>query len=155
MTDNVASFEAEPPDAAAVLARLQARPRRPWLVAERDGAVVGFAYASAHRARAAYRWAADVSVYLDAEERGRGTARALYDVLLPLVRGLGYTTAHARITLPNPASAGLHEAFGFRLVGVYADVGFKHGRWHDVGWWRLALVSPPPVPPPEPGEWLG
>lgn len=152
VTDGVASFEQTPPDAAEVLVRMTARPRLPWLLAERSGAPVGFAYASPHRARAAYRWACDVSVYLAAEERGRGTGRALYDVLLPLLRELGLVTAHAGITLPNDASVRLHERLGFAPVGVYRDVGFKHGSWHDTGWWRLALVSPPPSPG-EPQEW--
>lgn len=155
VTGSVVSFEAEPPDAAEVARRMAARPRLPWLVAERDGVVVGYAYASAHRARAAYRWAVDVSVYLVAAERGRGTGRALYAALLPLLRDLGHTTAHAGITLPNNASVALHEAFGFTPVGVFPAVGHKDGRWHDVGWWRLALVDPPPDEPVEPREWPG
>lgn len=154
VTDGVASFELQPPSPDEVRARLLARPRLPWLVAERDGGVVGFACASPHHRRAAYRWSVDTTVYLTATERGRGTGRALYEALLPLLRGLGLTTAHAGITLPNRASVGLHEALGFTPVGVYPDVGHKHGRWHDVGWWRLAL-APPPDDPPEPREWQG
>lgn len=152
VTAGVASFEATPPDAAEVAARRTAAPRLPWLVAERDGEVVGFAYASAHHARAAYRWAVDTTVYLRAGEQGRGTGRALYGALLPLLRDLGHTTAHAGITLPNPASVGLHEALGFTPVGVFPGVGFKHGRWHDVGCWRLALREPS-ASPEEPREW--
>ena len=152
--DGVASFELEPSSADDVRARLMARPRLPWLVAERDGDVVGFAYASPHNPRAAYRWSVNTSVYLVAGERGRGTGRALYEALLPVLRDLGLVTAHAGITLPNDASAGLHEALGFTVVGVYPDVGFKHGRWHGVGWWRLAL-APPPADPPEPQDWQG
>jgi phosphinothricin acetyltransferase len=92
----------------------------------------------------------DVSVYLVADERGRGTGRALYDVLLPLLRDLGYVAAHAAIALPNPASVRLHEGHGFSPVGVYRSVGYKHGAWHDVGWWQLPLVAPPPLSPEEP-----
>ncbi|MCU1693231.1 MAG: Phosphinothricin N-acetyltransferase [Frankiales bacterium] len=154
VSDAVASFEAVPPDAEETARRMVARPRLPWLVAERDGVVVGFAHASPHRSRAAYRWAVDTSVYLAASETGRGTGRALYGVLLPLLRDLGLVTVHAGITLPNPASVGLHEALGFTPVGVYRDVGFKAGAWHDVGWWRLALGDPPAVPE-EPREWPG
>lgn len=153
VTETVISFEADPPDATTMAARMGGRPSLPWLVAERDGRVVGYAYASAHRERAAYRWAADVSVYLDPDERGRGTGRALYGELLALLRDLGYVTVYAGITLPNPASVGLHESVGFRPVGVYRGVGYKHGRWHDVGWWRLALVDPPPADPAEPRPW--
>ncbi|MCW2776942.1 MAG: Phosphinothricin N-acetyltransferase [Frankiales bacterium] len=153
VTGSVASFEGEPPDAAEVARRMAFRPRLPWLVAERDAVVVGFADASPHRSRAAYRWSVDTSVYLTAQERGRGTGRALYDVLLPLLRDLGLVTAHAAIALPNPASVALHETVGFSPVGVYPAVGFKHGAWRDVGWWRLALVEPPAAPA-EPREWV-
>jgi len=153
VTGTVVSFEAEPPDAAEMARRMVALPLLPWLVAERDGRVAGYAYASAHRARAAYRWGADVSVYLDEPERGRGTGRALYARLLDTLRELGYTGAYGGITLPNPASVGLHEAMGFTLVGIYRRVGFKLGHWHDVGWWQLPLVDPPPAHPAEPRPW--
>ena len=154
VTDSVASFEAEPPDAAEVLRRMSALPRLPWLVAEDAGAIVGFAYASGHRAREGYRWAADSSVYLDGAHIGRGLGRALYDALIPVVRDLGYVTLHAGIALPNDASVALHERLGFRVVGVYGNVGHKHGAWHDVGWWQLPLRDPP-ADPGEPDEWVG
>ena len=150
----VISFEADPPDAAQMLARMQERPRLPWLVAAEGSDVLGFAYASGHRARAAYRWAADASVYLDPSQRGRGIGRALYDVLVPLVRDLGYVTLHAGIALPNDASRRLHEVLGFDLVGIYRNVGYKAGAWHDVGWWQLPLCEPP-LDPPDPREWPG
>jgi L-amino acid N-acyltransferase YncA len=140
------SFEQVPPAAEQLGQRLLAEPRLPWLVADREGDVVGFAYASAHRARAAYLWAIDVSVYVRADEQGRGTGRQLYAALLPIVRGLGYVTAQAGIALPNDASVRLHESFGFTAVGVYPRVGFKLGRWHDVGWWSLLLQDPPESP---------
>lgn len=153
VTGAVVSFETEPPDAEEMGRRMTAPPLLPWLVAERDGHIVGYAYALAHRARAAYRWGADVSVYLDESERGSGTGRALYAPLLDTLRDLGYAGAYAGITLPNPASVGLHEAMGFTLVGIYRRVGFKLGRWHDVGWWQLPLVDPPPADPAEPRPW--
>jgi L-amino acid N-acyltransferase YncA len=155
VTDSAISFEAEPPDAGEMVRRMAARPGLPWLVAERDGEVAGYAYASAHRERAAYRWAADVSVYLADTECGRGTGRALYEHLLALLRELGYVAAYAGIALPNPASVGLHESMGFGLVGIYRQVGYKFGRWHDVGWWQLALAEPRPAHPPEPRPWAG
>ncbi|MDQ1747615.1 MAG: hypothetical protein QOD07_1878 [Frankiaceae bacterium] len=153
VTDTVISFETEPPDADEIARRMAAPPLLPWLVAERAGAVTGYAYASAHRARAAYRWSADVSVYLEPGERGRGTGRALYARLVEILRELGYVGAYAGVTLPNPASVGLHEAMGFRPVGVYRGVGHKFGRWYDVGWWQLPLADPPPDDPAEPRPW--
>lgn len=146
VTGSVVSFETEPPDAEQVRARMASEPRLPWYVATRPSGLVGYAYATQHRARPAYRWSVDVSVYLAEDERGRGTGRALYDVLLPALRDLGYVRAMAGITLPNPASVALHQAVGFVPVGVFESVGFKHGAWRDVGWWQLALAEPPAQP---------
>jgi phosphinothricin acetyltransferase len=150
--ETVISFEETPPTAAEFEARLLATPRLPWLVAVREDAVVGYCYASRHHARASYRWAADVSVYVAPSERGRGVGRLLYGELLPLVRDLGYVSVFAGITLPNDASVGIHEAFGLTPVGVYRNVGFKHNKWRDVGWWQLTFTDPP-VQPAEPSPW--
>lgn len=150
VTRSAASFEVEPPDAAEVAERMATG--LPWYVAENAGGVAGFAYASPHRARAAYRWSIDVSVYVAETATGGGVGRALYDRLLPVLRELGYVRAHAGITVPNAASVGLHERCGFVHVGTYADVGFKLGRWYDVGWWLLALQAPP-AGPAEPRTW--
>jgi phosphinothricin acetyltransferase len=149
---SVASFETVPPDGAEMARRMLASPRLPWLVATRDDAVVGYAYASHHRARAAYRWSVDVSVYVAEGQRGRGIGRLLYGSLLTEVQSLGYVRAFAGITLPNDASVGLHEAMSFVLVGVYTSVGFKHGSWHDVGWWQRPLCEPP-ADPADPTPW--
>jgi L-amino acid N-acyltransferase YncA len=146
------SFEEGPPSAAEVEARMLAAPHLPWLVAVREGTVVGYCYASLHRSRAAYRWSADVSVYVATDERARGVGRLLYSELLPLVRELGYVSVFAGITLPNDASVGFHEAFGLTQVGVYRNVGFKHNKWRDVGWWQLTFTDPP-VTPAEPQAW--
>jgi phosphinothricin acetyltransferase len=148
----VISFEEVPPDEAEMVGRMLDQPRLPWLVATRDDEVVGYAYASRHRARRAYRWSVEVSVYLRASEQGRGTGRALYAELLDVVWSLGYVHAYAGITLPNDRSVRLHEAMGFTPLDVFLGVGFKHGSWHDVGWWQLALCDPPPVPA-EPRAW--
>ncbi len=150
--ETAVSFEDVPPTAEEMASRMS--PELPWLVAAEGGEVVGFAYASPHRARASYRWAVDVSVYLDASLRGRGLGRGLYSALLPIVTRLGYVRAFAGVTLPNDASVGLHEAMGFTAVGVYREVGFKLGSWRDVGWWQLALHSPP-QDPAEPLSWDG
>ena len=153
VTDSVASFEVSAPDAAEIARRMAGSPRLPWFLATRDDVVVGYAYGSGHRTRAAYRWAVDCSVYLAAEERGAGTGRALYEELLPALRELGYVTAFAGIALPNPGSVGLHEALGFTPVGVYRAVGFKAGRWLDVGWWQRPLRELPAAPD-EPRPWV-
>jgi phosphinothricin acetyltransferase len=147
------SFEEDPPDIEEMRRRFTARPRLPWLVAESEGQVVGYAYASRHRDRASYRWSADCSVYLAPSQRGRGIGRLLYQRLVPELRELGYVSLFAGIALPNPASVGLHQAIGFRLLGVYPNVGFKLGRWHEVAWWFLPLTTPPPTNPPTPREW--
>jgi L-amino acid N-acyltransferase YncA len=152
VTDTVASFETVAPDAAELVRRMLSAPRLPWFVACRDGGVVGYAYAGAHRTRAAYRWSVDVSVYLADGERGAGTGRALYERLIRGVRDLGYVTAFAGIALPNPASVALHTALGFTPVGTYRAAGHKAGRWHDVGWFQLPLREPPAVPT-EPVAW--
>lgn len=151
--DTSISFETEPPDAAEIRARMLAEPRLPWLVATRGDVVTGYAYASRHRARAAYRWSVEVSVYLLPEEQGRGTARRLYDALLAELVDLGYVSAYAGITQPNPASTRLHAGAGFIPAGVFRDVGHKGG-WHDVAWWQRTLRSPPDDPE-EPRPWPG
>jgi L-amino acid N-acyltransferase YncA len=116
-------------------------PRTPWLVAELDGAVVGYAYAAIHRERPGYRWSVDISVYVAAGLHRRGVGRALYDELIPLLRRQGFVNAYAGIALPNPASVALHEAIGMRRIGVYEGVGFKFGGWHDVAWYGLRLTD--------------
>ena len=111
----------------------------PWLVYQDGDAIAAYAYGSRHRDHAAYQWAVDVSVYVADTMRRRGIGRALYEALFPLPRLQGFYAAYAGITLPNAASVGLHEAVGFRPVGVYRAVGYKLGAWHDVGWWQLSL----------------
>jgi phosphinothricin acetyltransferase len=131
------SFEEQAPDAAELARRIAATSRtHPWLVAEEEGEVVGYAYACPHRSRPAYRWAVDVSVYVSASHRGRGCGKVLYRELFARLRRQGFTAAFAGITVPNEASVGLHESLGFRAVGVFRRVGWKHGGWRDVGWWR-------------------
>ena len=134
------SFELVPPTEAEMAARVSSTlVYAPWLVCVRGGDVVGYAYASKHRERAAYQWCLDVSAYIHERCRRQGVGRALYTSLFALARLQGYYAVHAGITLPNPGSVGLHEALGFRPVGVYRSVGYKLGAWHDVGWWQLAL----------------
>lgn len=138
--ETVISFELEPPTVAEMEQRIsQTLVRWPWLVVEDGSGLVGYAYASQHRARAAYQWSVDVSAYVRSDQQRRGVGRTLYRALLTILPLQGYYNAYAGIALPNPASVGLHEAVGFRPVGVYQQVGYKFGAWHDVGWWQLAL----------------
>jgi L-amino acid N-acyltransferase YncA len=153
--DSVISFEEELPTVEQLTARMSARPAMPWLVAEIDGAVAGYAYASSHRQRAAYRWSADCSVYIAPDFHRQGIGSLLYDRLFTQLRDLGYLSLYAGIALPNESSVGLHERLGFTLVGVYRNVGFKQGHWRDVGWWVLPLTAELPSSPAEPLEWNG
>jgi L-amino acid N-acyltransferase YncA len=112
---------------------------KPWIVLEDDGRVIGYAYASPHHERAAYRWSVSTAIYISRNHHRRGVGRALYTTLFALLRVLGYRQATAGITLPNAASVGLHAAFGFAPVGVYRHIGYKMGGWHDVGWYQVEI----------------
>jgi phosphinothricin acetyltransferase len=147
VTDTVITFETEAPDGEEMTARIaQIGARFPWLVAELDGVVVGYAYASEYRTRKAYRWSVDVGVYLAPTAHRRGIGRGLYARLFELLRAQNYINAYGIITLPNAASVGLHEAMDFEPIGIYKHVGYKHGAWLDVGWWHLALTTPSTMP---------
>ncbi|HEY0237754.1 MAG TPA: GNAT family N-acetyltransferase [Friedmanniella sp.] len=135
-----ASFELDPPGAEELALRIAAALRtHAWLVAERDGTPVGYAYATAYKPRPAYRWTCEVSVYVDAAQQRGGVGRSLYLALLERLAARGFRTAVATMTLPNAASAGLHEALGFSPAGMLARVGWKHGHWHDVALLRRTL----------------
>ncbi|MBI1364527.1 MAG: GNAT family N-acetyltransferase [Alphaproteobacteria bacterium] len=148
--DTAISFETTAPTPAEMAGRVERLlATHPWLVWEESGEVGAFAYASPHRERAAYRWSADVSVYVAERFRRRGRARALYMRLFEILAAQNFTGAFAGIALPNAASVSFHESMGFRPVGVYRGVGYKAGAWRDVGWWArdLAPRSNPPVEP--------
>jgi L-amino acid N-acyltransferase YncA len=141
------SFEESPPDSAELSTRIErVSASHPWLICEREGTVAGFAYAAPHRARPAYRWTAETSVYVAPDHQRDGVGRELYDALLGLLRRQGLYVACAGITLPNEASVGLHESVGFEQIGVYRGIGFKAGAWRDVGWWLLPLRPADPEP---------
>lgn len=133
------TFEEVPPDAGEIAARM-AGPIHPWLVAEDDGSVLGYASTSPMRGRAAYRWSVETGIYLAPEAQGRGIGRRLLAEHLDLLERQGFVTAIAGIALPNEASVALHETLGFTLCGIERGVGFKLGQWIDVGRWQRDLA---------------
>lgn len=147
------TFETEVPSVTEIAERLERTlASHPWLVCELGGSVVGYAYGGAYRTRAAYLWSVEVTVYVRGDAHRRGIGRALYTALLELLRLQGFFNAYAMITVPNAGSVGLHESIGFTPAGVTRRVGFKLGRWHDVGTWELPLRAPslpsgPPLAP--------
>src|SRR5205085_6501989 len=153
VTDHATSFELDPPDATEMSRRIATcLERMPWLVAEEDGRVAGYAYAGPHRTRAAYQWSVEISAYVDESAQRQGIGRALYQALFRVLTLQGYRNAYAGITMPNAASDGFHRSLGFTPVGVFRRVGFKQGKWHDVAWLERPLVAPddaapaPPIP---------
>jgi L-amino acid N-acyltransferase YncA len=140
--DTAISLEEVAPTPVEMAARIdRTSMTHPWLVAEDAGEIIGYAYGSRHRERDCYRWAADVAVYVDPRHQRHGAGRTLYEALFGLLAQQGYRMACAGITLPNEASLGLHEACGFRPVGVYRRIGFKLGGWWDVSWWQRELAA--------------
>lgn len=134
------SFEEIPPSAEEMAERIaKTIATHPWLVAVVDGEVRGYAYAGFHRARPAYRWSAEVTVYLHEDFQGRGIGRALYEALFLELSERGFVRAFAGIALPNPGSVALHESMGFAPIGIFPGIGYKMGRWHDVAWYWRAL----------------
>ena len=151
VTGTTVTFETVPPDEAAFAARITAAQRRhAWLVADLDGEVAGYAYASAFRERPAYDWTCETTVYLRQGLTRTGAGRALMTALLARLDAAGYRRAIAVVALPNAASTGLHETLGFRPAARLERVGWKRGRWLDVAWFQLDLGPPddPPAGPP-------
>lgn len=152
ITESIISFEYEVPTVLEFTERIRAiQQQLPYLIVEANGRVMGYAYASRHRDRAAYQWSVDTSVYVHPDGHRQGIARQLYTALFDLLRRQGYYNAYAGITLPNPKSEAFHRTMGFEPVGTYANVGYKFGEWHDVAWFQLTLqphqTNPtPPVP---------
>lgn len=150
--ETAASFEVKPPSVSEMQARVQTiLADYPWLVAERDGRILGYAYASRHRPRPAYQWVVETSIYVHPDARRQGLAARLYTALFDILQLQGLYKAYAVITLPGLSSVGLHESLGFRQFAVYKAVGFKLGAWRDVGWWERVLrpaQHPPEAPIP-------
>ena len=147
VTDSAISFETEAPTAEQMADRIAHAIA--WFVLEDDGHVAGYAYAGPFHPRAAYRWSCEVSVYLEPGRRRTGAGRALYEALFTRLTERGYRTAVAGMTLPNPASEGLHKSLGFEPIGTYRNIGWKLDNWHDVAWVQrpLAVLPDPPREP--------
>lgn len=148
--DTAITFELAPPTVEEMAGRIAAAQRRyAWLVLETDGRVAGYAYGTEFKSRPAYRWSCEVSVYLEPGMRRTGGGRSLYEALFARLAARGYRTAVAGMTLPNAASVGLHRALGFEPVGTFRQVGWKHGRWHDVAFVQrpLLVAADPPDEP--------
>ena len=150
VTDTPVSFEEEPPGMEEMARRMagDGNGLYPWLVAEAEGRVVGFASSSPFRARPAYRWTVETGVYLDPQAHGRGLGRALMEQMLELLTRQGFTTVVAGITLPNQPSVALHEKLGFVPTAIYRDTGFKLGEWRTVQVFAREL-APRSTPPAE------
>lgn len=150
VTHTAVTFELDPPSSDEMADRIaQAQRSHAWLVLEEAGRVVGYAYGGPYKTRAAYRWACEVSIYLESGRTRTGGGRLLYEQLFGRLAARGLRTAVAGMTLPNAASEGLHAALGFTAAGTHRGIGWKHGRWHDVAWLQLAL-GPSEDPPTEP-----
>lgn len=148
------SFENEAPDAEGIKTRMAASDGLyPWLVATtgdgEDEAVLAYAYAGKFKDRPAYRWTVETTIYVSGPVQGQGTGQLLYDALLDTLAAQGFVQAVATLSLPNDHSIQLHEKVGFRRAGQYREIGFKQGRWLDVGIWQRELrdaVAPPKEP---------
>ena len=135
------SFEEEPVTAADMAKRIAdvGAAKLPWLVMIDGDTLIGYAYATKWRVRAAYRFAVESSVYLDPNYAGRGAGTVLYEALLAELRQRELHLAIGGIAQPNEASVRLHERLGFKKVAHFEEVGLKLGRWIDVGYWQLKL----------------
>lgn len=135
------SFDEEPVSRERMVGRiLEVRASSlPWLIAEESGKVLGYAYASKWRTRSAYRFSVEMSVHLQSGVLGKGLGSQLYEVLFNELEERGVHVVIAGIALPNEASISLHEKFGLKKVAHFEQVGFKFGKWIDVGFWQKVL----------------
>ena len=135
-----ASFEVDPVPVEEMQKRVSEYTQvYPWLVYEQEGEVLGFCYASKWRPRPAYRYTAEVTIYLDKDHLGKGIGKMLYQELFARLKEMGIHSMIATIAIPNEKSQQLHEGFGFKQVGQFKDMGNKFGEWIDVGYWQCML----------------
>jgi phosphinothricin acetyltransferase len=141
VTDTHITFETEKVAAVEMAKRIEATLALPlpWLVAEQAGQIAGYAFAARWKTRDAYRFVVESSIYLDPAMIGRGLGLRLYTALIDAIRGMSMHSVIGVIALPNEQSIGLHERLGFRKCAHFEQVGYKHDRWIDVGYWQLML----------------
>jgi L-amino acid N-acyltransferase YncA len=143
------SFETVPPTGDEIAARIaRTIERTPWVVVEVDGAVRAYAYGTRHRERAAYDWTVETTVYVDRDFAHRGLGRLAMHALVAILRIQRAHLLVAGVTLPNPGSVRLHESLGYRPVGEFEAIGWKHGGWHGVAWYSLELAPREADPAP-------
>lgn len=146
------TFETEIPSVEAFSKRIESYLQNwPWLVCEIDGIIAGYAYSSRYRERKAYQWSVECSVYIHDNFHNKRVGKALYESLFEILRTQGYNNVYAVINLPNDKSVAFHEKCGFKYFATYEKVGYKHGHWKNVGWWRLVVNEfgdEPPAPIP-------
>jgi L-amino acid N-acyltransferase YncA len=144
VTETVVTFEEEPILPADIARRMEEvrSASLPWLVAEEDSGIVGYAYATPWRTRTGYRFSSEITIYLEPERVRRGIGSTLYAHLFPMLQARGLHAVIGGIALPNEASVALHEKFGMRKVAHFEQVGFKFDRWIDVGYWQRTFPDP-------------
>lgn len=151
VTNTTVTFEYDPPSTEEFSNRIAARlTKYPYIVAELDGRLVGYAYAAEYRPRRAYDHSVELSVYIDRDERHTGIGTRLYNALIALLRAQNFATAYVCITIPNSPSVAFHEEMGFKFIGYFHNAGYKHDAWLDVAWYELPLCDysePSPVIP--------
>ena len=142
ISNTAVTFEVEVPSVSEFGKRItKVLEKHPWLVCEINREIVGYAYASKHRERAAYQWSVDVTVYINPKYHRMHIATALYTTLIGLLKEQGYYSAYAGVALPNIKSEGFHEYFGFKSVEVFHNVGYKFDEWRDVKWFELTILE--------------
>lgn len=148
--NTIISFEYEVPSLDEFIQRMiTITAEYPWLVCLYGNKIIGYAYAGKYKTRAAYQWSPESTIYLTPEFHHRGIAGILYETLFSLLRLQGYFNVYACIGLPNDESIGFHRALGFQEIGIFRNVGYKLGNWHDTHWFQLELaghILNPPVP---------
>ncbi len=140
ITNTAISFEMDVPTISEFSNRIENISKQyPYLVYLIDKQVIGYAYASRHRERAAYNYDVDTSIYVLPEYHGFGIANKLYDCLFEILKQLGYYNAYAGITVPNEKSENFHKKYGFIKIGTHHKTGYKFNRWHDVIWFEKVI----------------